>query len=278
MNQVTINGLRLNYVRRGHGPPALLLHGYGHAITMWERPLNSYLQAHYACYALDLPGHGASDKLPVEWYTLENFTQIIYQFCLKLNLKKALLIGYSMGGLIGMNLALKHPDLVANLVTINSPIKGEFLAVFDLFLYLEKLARLPFADSLLKFYTRIHWLTWPVESRRYAQAGMFLSQSCKRVRRELAQCTVQSLYGSYRMLRHVDLSQQLADLQPPMLVIVSDQDKVVPPRQSYLISKRARQAQLAVITGSGHLPIDEQPVLFDAALKEYLGMNGSINR
>ena len=169
-----------------------------------------------------------------------------------------------------MDLALSYPNLVTNLVIINSPLKGDFIAGFDPLLHLEHLAKLAVVEGFLKIYTHFHLLALPIESRRYAHFRMLFSQSCRRVQRELAQCTVQSLFGCYKMVRRADLSQQIADLQPPTLVIVSDQDNVVPPHQAQLICEQVEQAHLARISGSGHLPLDEQPDLFDAALKDYL--------
>ena len=279
LERVTVNGVGLHFARDGQGPPALLLHGYGHAYTMWLRVVKDYLRDNYSCYLVDLPGHGASAKPPLEWYTLDNFTQTLHQFCLKLGLEKCLLLGYSMGGLLGLNLAINYPKLVENLVTINSPICGDFLSFLDPFLHLERLAQRRWAKFFLRFYTAAPPFTSPVEVRRYAHLKMLFSQSCRRVQMELGQCTPQSLFGCYKMLRQVDLSQQLNRLCLPILVIVSRNDKVVPPEQSYTLHEQVTAATLAIITDSGHLPLDEQPDLFDRVLQNYLniGLNHHLN-
>ena len=72
------------------------------------------------------------------------------------------------------------------------------------------------------------------------------------------------------MVRQADLREQLPHLRSPILLITGDQDRVVPPRQAKMIAERAPQAELATIPQCGHLPFDEQPVLFEAAVKEYL--------
>lgn len=269
---LTVNNLALHYTIQGQGPPAVLVHGYAHAQTMWAAPVENYLKAHFRCYALDLPGHGQSDTPPLAWFTLANFTETLYQFCHRLGLSHFLLIGYSMGGLIGLDLALRYPELVDKLITINAPIKGDFLAVFDPLLRLERLIQSPLADKLFRLYNRYFWLAIPIELRRYANPKMVFSQSCRRTQVEMGQCTIQTLFGNFKAIRFCDLSQKVAALQPPTLVITSDRDRVVPPAHAKFVAAQAPHAQLVVIPNSGHLPLDEQPDLFEAAIRQYLGL------
>ena len=144
-HHVVVNDLSLNYTFQGDGPPALLIHGYAHTGAMWNRPIQDYLQSTYRCYALDLPGHGHSTKPPLDWYSLENFTQTILDFCQQLGLDQMLLIGYSMGGLIALDFAARHPDLVEKLIIINAPSHGKFLKIYDPLLYMERLIQRPIA-------------------------------------------------------------------------------------------------------------------------------------
>jgi pimeloyl-ACP methyl ester carboxylesterase len=270
---LTIDNLAVHYTRHGQGPPAVLVHGYAHAQTMWAAPLENYLKNHFCCYALDLPGHGQSDQPPLAWFTLANFTETLYQFCQQLKLNRFLLIGYSMGGLISLDLALRYPHLVERLITINAPVKGDFLAVFDPLLHLERLIQTSLAERLFRLYHRYSaWLAIPVELRRYAKPRMVFSPSCRRIQAEMGQCSVQTLFGNFKAIRFCDLSQKVATLQPPTLVITTDRDRVVPPVHAKFVAEQAPHAQLVVIPHCGHLPVDEQPALFAAALQEYLGL------
>ena len=267
---VTVNNLTLHYTVTGQGPPVVLVHGYAHAQTMWRRPVEHYLQKHFRCYALDLPGHGLSDTPPLAWFRIENFTATLRQFCLSLALENFILIGYSMGGLISLDLTLRYPDLVTNLVLINAPIHGRFLARFDPLLRLEKFIQHPIAEKLFRLYNRYYWLSIPVELNRYANPKLIFSESCRRIQLEMGQCHLQTLFGNYKAIRAFALRQKIAALRPPTLIITSDKDRVVPPGHARLIDEQISQAQLVVIPNCGHLPLDEQPDLFDAVLKQYL--------
>ena len=59
---------------------------------------------------MDLRGHGESDK-PDQDYTINGFVDDVAWLCGKIGLEKPVVIGHSMGGVIGMNLARKHPEL-----------------------------------------------------------------------------------------------------------------------------------------------------------------------
>jgi pimeloyl-[acyl-carrier protein] methyl ester esterase len=269
---LSVAGLTLPYTVRGQGPAALLVHGYAHSHQMWDRPVQRYLRHHYRCYGLDLPGHGRASKPGLDWFTIDRFTDTLEQFCDRLGLDKFLLIGYSMGGMISMNLALRRPERVTNLITINAPVDGHFLGRYDPLLRLERLARRQPAEKLFRLYNRYPWLAVPAQLNRYANPKMIFSPSCRRVQTELGQCTVQTLFGTLKAIRTCDLRPRLADLRPPMLVITGDKDRVVPPAQARYISQQVKQARLVVIPNCGHLPLDEQPAPFDAALKSYLAL------
>lgn len=274
---LALQDLKIAYRCCGSGPPALLLHGYAHTGQMWQRPVEQYLQRHYRCYIPDLPGHGDSDKLPLEWFSLDNFTETFLQFCQALDLQNILLIGYSMGGMISLNLALRQAALVSNLVTVNAPIHGQFLAGFDRLVRLEGIIKRPFAEKLFRLYQRHHLLAIPVEIHRYANPRFIFSPSCYRVQRELAQTRVQTLWGNFNVIRPTDLRPHLPKLQPPLLAITSDKDRVVPPAHTRLLVACVPQAEFALIPNCGHLPIDEQPKLFDTALCDYLEISQTLN-
>lgn len=272
IEQVTVNGLRLRYTVRGQGRPALFLHGHASASTMWERLVTGWLQNTYRCFMVDLPGHGGSDKPGVEWYSLQNFTETLNHFCLELDLAGLLLVGHSLGGLLSLSLSLEHPHLVDQLILVAPAVNGRFLAYLDWLIPLEDLTRRPVIERLMRIYQNSRGLAIAGALNTYGHPRMIFSGSFKHAREAMARCTVQSLFGSYKTIRRADLSQRLAGLQPPTLVIVGARDRVVPPGQGRLVADRAPRAILAKIPGSGHLPLDEHPDMFDTAVRSFLNL------
>ncbi len=111
---ITVEGTKIRYIVEGAGPPLLLLHGYGEFLESWDLNLRP-LSQHYQVYAMDLPGHGLSDK-PKVAYNLSFFTRFMTNFMQALGIEHASLIGHSMGGHISLSVAINFPKKVDSLV------------------------------------------------------------------------------------------------------------------------------------------------------------------
>jgi pimeloyl-ACP methyl ester carboxylesterase len=266
---ITLSGLAVNYTITGHGRPMLLVHGHASSQDLWTK-VNLLNSGNYCRYTLDLPGHGTADKPPLEWFTLKNYTALLDQFCRHFGLKDILLVGHSMGGLLSLNLALTRPELVASMILIAPVVEGSFLAYLDPWLGLEKFVHHPLTEGLLQIYNAFPWLAAPVGLNWYARPSMLMTDSFKQAQADFARCPFATLYGNFKLVRQADLRPHLPRLQTPTLVITGDRDRVVSPRQAELLARSAPQAKLVVISQSGHLPFDEQPELFAAAVAEYV--------
>ncbi|HEX2014248.1 MAG TPA: alpha/beta fold hydrolase, partial [Nitrososphaera sp.] len=100
-----VNDLSVRYVDRGSGKTVILLHGLGGSIESWTNniePLSSEMRV----IALDLPGFGFSDK-PRLSYSIKFYTDFVAAFAKRLQLKRASIVGSSLGGQIAAELALR---------------------------------------------------------------------------------------------------------------------------------------------------------------------------
>jgi pimeloyl-ACP methyl ester carboxylesterase len=108
------NGVKVSYLVQGKGEPVVLIHGWlSSAGVNWALPGTSALLAKdYQVIALDVRGHGLSDKpTKVEAYGPELVEDVV-RLLDQLKIKKAHIVGYSMGGIIAGNFMAKHPDRV----------------------------------------------------------------------------------------------------------------------------------------------------------------------
>jgi pimeloyl-ACP methyl ester carboxylesterase len=108
------NGVNLHYIVEGKGQPVVLIHGlYSSAKVNWQMPrIVGLLAKNYQVIALDLPGHGESDKPTSESAYGVEMVEDLVRLLDHLNIKKAHVIGYSMGGMIAMKFLAKHQDRV----------------------------------------------------------------------------------------------------------------------------------------------------------------------
>jgi pyruvate dehydrogenase E2 component (dihydrolipoamide acetyltransferase) len=117
---VEAGGHRINYLKLGtaEGAPIILVHGFASDLNTWmfNQP---QLAENHTTYALDLPGHGESDKSLSEGSVAE-FAGAVAQFMDALRIERAHLVGQSLGGAIVLQFAADQPDRAASLTLISS--------------------------------------------------------------------------------------------------------------------------------------------------------------
>jgi pimeloyl-ACP methyl ester carboxylesterase len=108
------NGMKISYFVQGKGEPVVLIHGWlSSASVNWALPGTSALLAkEHQVIALDIRGHGLSDKPTKEDAYGPELVEDIVRLLDHLKIKKAHIVGYSMGGIIAGNFLVKHPDRV----------------------------------------------------------------------------------------------------------------------------------------------------------------------
>jgi pimeloyl-ACP methyl ester carboxylesterase len=111
---VETNGIKLYCEQTGQGPGLLLLHGNGEDHTLFDGALTRCFSARYRVVAVDSRGHGRSDRVPALRY--EDMAEDIAGLIAALSLTRPALLGFSDGGIVGLLLASRHPELVSKLV------------------------------------------------------------------------------------------------------------------------------------------------------------------
>ncbi|WP_340113282.1 alpha/beta fold hydrolase [Maribellus mangrovi] len=124
MPQFNYQGNSVYYKISGKGEPLLLIHGNSVSSKMFDSVINTYSEK-YQVIVFDFPGHGQSSRLEKFetdfWYYNSEVANALLE---ELKLKKINVIGTSGGALVGINLALEHPDKVKFLVA--DSFEGEF--------------------------------------------------------------------------------------------------------------------------------------------------------
>src|SRR5262249_42172834 len=110
----TSNGVKIAYFTQGKGEPVVLIHGWlSSAGINWALPgVSGLLAKDYQVIALDVRGHGISDKPTKEEAYGAELVEDVVRLLDHLKIKKAHIVGYSMGGIITANFIAKHPERV----------------------------------------------------------------------------------------------------------------------------------------------------------------------
>jgi pimeloyl-ACP methyl ester carboxylesterase len=117
-DEFTSNGVKIHYLVMGKGDPVILIHGlYASAAGNWQRPgIMAELAKHYQVIAFDLRAHGQSAKPEGEDQYGVQMAEDVIRLMDHLQLPKAHLVGYSLGGMITMKLLALHPERVSSAV------------------------------------------------------------------------------------------------------------------------------------------------------------------
>ena len=112
-------GSKIDYDMSGGGDTTLLfVHGWCINKSYWESQMK-YFEDKYTVVAMDLPGHGASDKNRTDW-TVQNYSKDVMFLIRALSLKNVVLIGHSMGGNIILEPAITMPNVVIGFVGVDN--------------------------------------------------------------------------------------------------------------------------------------------------------------
>ena len=95
-------------------PAILFLHGFLGSSRDWDATITALGERFY-CIAVDLPGHGASLNLPSDGYTMEGASRYLTDLLDSLDVRRAVIVGYSMGGRLALYFALRHSERCSGL-------------------------------------------------------------------------------------------------------------------------------------------------------------------
>jgi haloalkane dehalogenase len=116
-----VDGLRLAHIDTGEGAPVLFVHGEPTWSYLWRRVIPPVRDAGFRCIAPDLAGFGRSDKpTDMGWYTYDRHVEVMAPLLDDLDLHDATIVVHDWGGLIGLRLAVEHPDRISRIVILDT--------------------------------------------------------------------------------------------------------------------------------------------------------------
>ena len=123
MKNTNFKNTKISYTDQGKGTAVVLLHGFLENQTMWKAFIPE-LSKKYRIITIDLLGHGATECLGYV-HTMEDQADIVHHVLHELKIRKAVLIGHSMGGYVALAFAELYPDNVKGIVLQNSTSRAD---------------------------------------------------------------------------------------------------------------------------------------------------------
>lgn len=268
----------VRYLAAGDGPPLILLHGVGDNAFDWSWVMPALARTHRV-YAPDLPGSGGSAGPRGNDYSPASFERFLAAFMDALEVENTAVVGNSLGGLVGLRLALNDPDRVTALVLLAGAGLGRKVSPALRSLALPGYGRLAVAwgkrppgaaqralarATLLFGSPRRIPAKWLKEQYDLARRPGFLKGQLATVRAQVG----------IRGQREILLSR-LPSLRVPTLVVWGERDRVLPPDQAREAVSRIPDGSLELIPDCGHLPQVERPDRVAEILVRFLNKRAS---
>lgn len=123
METLLYKNTQISYSDTGKGTAVVLLHGFLENKTMWDAFINE-LSKKNRIITIDLLGHGETESLGYI-QTMEENSDMVHEVLSKLRIRKAILVGHSMGGYVALAFAELYPEKMKGLVLLNSTSKED---------------------------------------------------------------------------------------------------------------------------------------------------------
>jgi len=247
------------------GPRLLLLHSIGLDLHSWDA-MAPLLAGRCRLVAVDLPGHGESDRPPEVDYSLPALGERVILLLDELGWEEAILVGNSLGGGTALAAAVAAPSRVTGLVLVNSVSFRWALPPLGLLATLPGVSELAGALPMAALHLglRLARYVW----------GSATPEQCARVRRYFRDPEGRSAF--FRMLTQLygpgldQVAGRYGEIRCPAAVLHGRSDPVLPLRSSAALAQAIPDAELRPVRWCGHFPHEERPRKVAGEIRRFL--------
>lgn len=262
MTEVIRDGVMLHVQSSGPktGPPVVFAGSLGTSLEMWD-PILPFLPKGLRIIRYDMRGHGRSD-VPDAPYTMGQLVSDAEAVCDAMNVRDALFVGLSVGGMVAQGLAVKRPDLIRVLVLSNTAAK-----IGNPNLWQDRIAEVAakgvagIADSVMQ---------------RWFSRGFYGTAAMQPWLKMLIQTPKQGYLGVCSAIAGTDFFTPTSGLRVPTLGIAGSEDGATPPDLVRETIDLIPGSQFALMRRAGHLPCVEDPQGYAAHLTAFMRNTGHI--
>jgi pimeloyl-ACP methyl ester carboxylesterase len=261
------DGGSISVISRGTGPEIVLSHGVTLSVRTWVKQMETLPAAGFRTIAFDHRGHGAS-VVGEGGHTLDTLAADVRTVVEGLDLRDAVLVGHSMGGVAVQLFCVRHPEIaaerVAGIVLLSTLSRTALSGNKWLTRVLDLVASAsPDASGVLGF-ANLGLLIARIGFGRNPQPS-----HVELTRQMILECESATRKGAPGPLLALDLADELPKLAVPTLVICGTHDVLTPPAEARRIARLIPGARLEMLEGAGHMAMLEQSEVVDQLIVDF---------
>ncbi|MFX1453688.1 MAG: alpha/beta fold hydrolase [Promethearchaeota archaeon] len=254
-----VNGIKICYKIYGkeNNFPLICIHGFGSKKETWIAQIGEFSK-HFKVIIFDLRGAGKSDRPENPPYTMELFADDLGSLMDFLSIKKAHIVGRSMGGMIAQNFVLKYPEKVDKLILINTTAgirNEESIEIFKRtqFERLNLIKKDPekafWRDTRLGFYIKFR-KEMEADPKRKFHSIWSAEDLIKYIQKDPS--TPQDIENQAHAIKTHNTFERLNHIKAKTLLISASHDKLVPKFFMEQMYKKIPDSKFKVIDKAGH--------------------------
>lgn len=263
MPKLRVNGVGIHYEEHGVGPETIV---FAHGLLLSGRMFDDQVTAfknRFRCITFDFRGQGQSE-VTRSGYDMETISEDVATLIEALGCAPCHFVGLSMGGFVGMRLAIRRPDLIESLMLLETSADPEPE---------ENVGRYRLLNFVARWFG-LRWVTGRIMPIMFGQKFLSDPSRVELKRKWRERIIANHRLGITRAVKGVIERQGVYDRLPKIgvstLILVGDQDVATVPARAERIQAQIPGSKLKVIPGAGHSSTIEEPAVVNALLDEFL--------
>jgi 3-oxoadipate enol-lactonase len=254
MPYVTANGLRTYFEQVGEGEPLLLIAGNGMDHTTFRDQVPSFAP-HFRCITYDLRGIGKT-AVTESGYTVPDMARDAFALLSALDISGAHIAGYSLGGAIGLRMAIGEPDRVKS------------LSLYSAFSHVEPYLRRRY-ELLVKILAETTPELWAMFTTFSAFGAEYINAHDAEIENEIGLRVARwrgadapsrvGVLGHYKAILSHEARAQISEIRCPTWIAVGSSDPVTPPSYARYLNDNIARSQLRIYEGAPHRLLNFTP-------------------
>jgi pimeloyl-ACP methyl ester carboxylesterase len=256
--QKIIEGINVKTFGEATNQAIVFIHGFPYDQTLWDDVIAEFKDKYY-CISYDIRGFGKSE-INTAQFTMESYTQDLQSVILGLKLDKPIICGFSMGGYIALRANEKENYralILANTTTSSDDDKAKLKRAAGIS-NIDTKGVAPFLDGFFSV----------------AFSEDFIKnepQKIKKIKENIMRFNPMGIKAALlAMISRTDTTQSLEEIEIPVLLITSEDDKVIPKETMESMASKIKNATLVNLENSGHMSMIENPDGFKNAVRDFL--------